>query len=87
MKIELDKIPPDGIRLNISDPPYIVDIQDRMAKFNKPIAIEADVTLKNADLFVKTDVQTPVHFTCSRCLDEFDANVTSCNEYYIKVKP
>ncbi|MFC1621165.1 DUF177 domain-containing protein [Candidatus Omnitrophota bacterium] len=70
MKIYVDKILPEGLNLAEKiDPGNISsDLIKQGTAFFDPIDVRANVTKTGMEVFVDVSLESPVEYTCSRCL-------------------
>lgn len=72
MKINIAQIPPEGFTLKGSVSAKELELDSEVARSQKPIQIKAEVN-KIADIVsIDLDLNAPIIFTCSRCLEEFE---------------
>jgi uncharacterized protein len=71
MKIYIDKIPEGGIELRELIQPEALLIDMECISFPKPIDVKADVLKRDAEIFVDVILETPVEYTCGKCLTKF----------------
>jgi len=71
MKIYLDKIPLDGLRIEAQESPKILDISVEGVGFKNPIEVSVFVEKSGNTLIVKGSLKTSVYFKCGRCLKDF----------------
>jgi uncharacterized protein len=72
MKIRIEQIPLEGLRLQEMLEPATLDLDTDMVKFRQPIRIQADVQKVSNDVLVDVGFTTNVSLVCSRCLEEFN---------------
>jgi uncharacterized protein len=82
MKIDLDKIPPDGVQLDGTELPKILDISVEGVGFNDPIEVSIFAIKSGSTLIVKGGLKTKIDFKCGRCLKSFSSVVESKNLNY-----
>ena len=91
MKIQVDRIPSDGIRFNLEDPIEAYDMAYLDFVFKDPISISVGAQVVSGNLVVSGKLSTKIQMTCSRCLKvfsrdwedasyHFDCQVTGPNE-------
>jgi len=70
MKIYVDNILPEGLDLTEKLDPCKIssDLTKQGTAFFDPIDVKARVTKIGAEVFVDVSVESPVEYTCSRCL-------------------
>ena len=72
MKICVDKIPEDGIELRELIKPETILIDSEGISFIKPIDVKANVSKSGNEIFVDVVLETPVEYTCGKCLSKFE---------------
>lgn len=80
MKIQIDRIPEEGIDIDVEEPVDGYDIGPELAKFASPISIKAHADYISGQLVVMGAVETAIRGECSRCLKQFDTRI-SIDEY------
>jgi uncharacterized protein len=76
MKIKIEQIPLEGVTLEEEIDPKAWDIDTDIIKFQQPVEIKADLVRINDTIAVGLRLHTWVCLTCSRCLNEFDHELT-----------
>ncbi len=75
MKININQILPEGLRLEEEVAASTLDLETEIVKFRRPIKIRADITgitnAVSADVFLKYSI----YVTCGRCLSEFELDL------------
>lgn len=72
MKIDINKIPLEGLTLAEEFNPRELDIETDIIKFRTPVKIKARFTRVTNAVTVNLSLEALMHTSCSRCLDEFD---------------
>ena len=72
MKIETNKIPPEGLVLTEQASSGELDLNTDNIKFKSPVAIKALVSRITNALTVNLELSATMSITCSRCLGEFE---------------
>ncbi len=75
MKIDVNKIPPEGETLEGEVSPSVLDLETDIVKFLGPVKIEAGVSKITNAVTVELSLSGFVHLSCSRCLKEFKVNL------------
>lgn len=75
MKIEINKIPSDGIKLEEEVNALSLSPETDLIKFQGPIKIKADVYKITNTVSVALGLQAIMRCQCSRCLDDFEINL------------
>lgn len=73
MKVNLRLIPPEGIEISGEESPALIDIEDPVAVFSRPVNYHLRVVRAGRTLVVRGRLETEVTLTCSRCLVKFPA--------------
>lgn len=70
MKIYVDKILPEGLNLaeKIDTGKISSDLTKQGTAFFDPIDVRAKITKAGMEVFVDVSLESPVEYTCSRCL-------------------
>lgn len=72
MRIKIDQILAEGLRLAETIPAGKLDLDTDIAKFRNPVEVRAEAFKVNDAVTVHLDLNTSMHLTCSRCLDDFE---------------
>jgi len=72
VKIDINKIPLEGLTLENKVSPSALDLDTDTVKFLEPITIRADVSRITNAVTVNLSLSGSMHLNCSRCLKEFD---------------
>jgi uncharacterized protein len=86
MKIHVDQIPESGLELKESCDPLRLDLNRPDIKFVEPITVSARVTRGINNVSVELNIGAVMHLTCSRCLQEFTANLSKDVDLNIPVE-
>ncbi|MDP2921518.1 MAG: DUF177 domain-containing protein [Candidatus Omnitrophota bacterium] len=88
MKIFVDKIPEGGLELSEKIEPGSLLLEDQtVISFLNPIDVKADVTKTSGEIFVDISVESPVEYTCVKCLSRFDGIFRKKFNVIREVKP
>lgn len=71
MKIGLDKIPPDGLRIEAREQVQILDIKGEGIEFNNPIDVSLLVYRTGGTLLINGRLKTCAGLICSRCTKKY----------------
>lgn len=72
MKIDINKIPLEGLTLEEEVNPSGLDLETDIVKFLEPIKIRAEVSKITNAVTVNLSLNGSIHLICSRCLREFN---------------
>ena len=72
MKIDINKIPLEGLTLEEEVNPSSLDLETDIVKFLEPIKIRAEVSKITNAVTVNLSLSGSMHLNCSRCLREFN---------------
>ena len=72
MKIDINKIPLEGLTLEEEVNPSGLDLETDIVKFLEPIKIRAEVSKITNAVTVNLSLSGSMHLNCSRCLREFN---------------
>ncbi len=72
MKIDINKIPLEGLTLEEEVNPSALDLETDIVKFLEPIKIRAEVSKITNAVTVNLSLSGSIHLNCSRCLREFN---------------
>ncbi len=72
MRIEVSRIPTDGMTVSESLTPQALDLETEIIKFRGPVTVLADISRITNAVTVDFTVQAKMYLRCSRCLEEFD---------------
>lgn len=79
MKIELDKIPLDGLRIEAREQVNILDIKGEGIGFNNPIDVSLLVYRAGGTLLINGRIKTSAGLICSRCAKKYTHVLESNN--------
>jgi len=85
MKIDVDKIPFEGITLEEEIPASALELDSEAAKYSEPVKVEADISRITNAVTVELTLSARLSFECSRCLEEvrFQVNKRSRLNYQV----
>ena len=72
MKIDINKIPLEGLILEEEVSPSVLDLETDTVKFSEPIKIRAEVSRITNAVTVELNLDGSIRLSCSRCLREFN---------------
>lgn len=73
MKLKVHQIPEEGLHFQGEDSPSIMDVSEKLFKFEKPIKFDFEITwVGDRSLLVRGTISTIVSAQCVRTLDWFD---------------
>ena len=72
MKINVNRIPEEGLKEHASYDPAVLDMERWDIHLPQPFEVDAFVTKADKEVVVDVDIRCPVRMSCSRCLEEFD---------------
>lgn len=87
MKIQVSKVPPEGLTQRASYDPAALDMDRQDVQLRELFEAEAVVTKADQELVVEVDIRAPLHLTCARCLGGFTSVVTPSTVFSYKVHP
>ena len=76
MIIDPKVIPVSGVKLVGEEQPEIMDLVDPAIRFPRPIRYEINASLTGGMLLLRGRLETRVLLKCSRCLEEFERDLT-----------
>ncbi|MFC1624671.1 DUF177 domain-containing protein [Candidatus Omnitrophota bacterium] len=73
MKIHVDEVPAEGLELTEALDPHemLLDLEMQGVSFTEAIDIKTKVTKIGVELFMDVAMESPVEYTCARCLTKF----------------
>jgi uncharacterized protein len=71
MKIDINRIPVEGLTLEEKVNPWTLDLDTEIVKFSEPIKIKADISKITNAVTVQMRLSGSMCLNCSRCLSEF----------------
>ncbi len=84
MKIELKRTSEDfSQKLNLEESPEVLKLEAEGATFEKSVKVELSVSKSQDQLICRGKVKTSVKLECSRCLTEYDQNISSDLDFVI----
>lgn len=75
MKIDINKIPLEGVILEEEVSASALDLETDIVKFSGPLKIRADVSKITNAVTVELSLSGTMHLNCSRCLNEFNTGL------------
>jgi len=90
VKIDINKIPLEGLTLEEEVNPSALDLETDIVKFLEPIKIRAEVSKITNAVTVNLSLSGSIHLNCSRCLKEFNVTlkkVLRLNYHVDRTKP
>lgn len=75
MKIDINRIPIDGLVLNEELKPSELDLDTELIKFRSPVKIKAEISKITNAVTVHLALEALMYANCSRCLNEFEAGL------------
>ena len=84
MKIELKRTSEDfSQKLHLEESPEVLKLEAEGATFEKPVRVELSVNKSQDQLVCQGKARTSVKLECSRCLNEYDQNISSDLDFVI----
>ena len=75
MKVYVDQIRPEGLSIEETADPKVLDLNTEIARFNDSVMIQARLERVNDVVTVSLRVNGSVSMVCCRCLEEFTVAV------------
>ena len=75
MKIDINRIPLEGLTIEEEVNPAILDLDTDIVKFTGPVRIKARFSKITNAVTAELKLDGIMHLNCSRCLGEFDINL------------
>lgn len=75
MKINVKKIPPDGLNIESEEPKGLLDVKISFVTFKEPVHVSFFISLTGKTLLINGKLRTKADLVCSRCLKEFEQNL------------
>jgi uncharacterized protein len=72
VKIDINKVPPDGVTLVEEFTPQALDLETEIIKLRGPIKVRAEVSRIFNVVTVHLSLTASIRTSCSRCLEEFE---------------
>ena len=76
MKIQINRIPEEGLKEHASYDPAELDMERWDIHLPQPFEVDAFVTKADQEVVVDVDIRCPLRLSCSRCLEEYDQVIT-----------
>jgi uncharacterized protein len=77
MKIQVNRIPPEGLHEEASYDPAPLDMGRLDIALREPIQVKAFIVKADPEVVVTAEIRCPLQLTCARCLAEFASTVTA----------
>jgi len=89
MKIEVDKIPVEGLELDelIDSHSLSLDLEMQGVVFPGTIEAKAKVKKTGSEVFVNLSLKAQVEYVCGRCLSKFESIFTKIFELNYETRP
>lgn len=88
MKIYVDKIPEGGLELNEKIEPSVLSLDEQtVINFIKPVDVKANVVKAGGEIFVDISLESPVEYTCAKCLSKFEGVFKKRFNVALEAKP
>ena len=90
MKIDINKIPLEGLTLEEEVNPSALDLETDIVKLLEPIKIRAGVSKITNAVTVNLSLSGSIHLNCSRCLREFNValkKILRLNYHVDRIEP
>ncbi len=71
MKIEIKKLPENGVHVEETESAKKLGLEYPLCQFKDPVKLHFFVSQVSGDLLVQGSIQTQAHIQCSRCLNDF----------------
>lgn len=75
MKIDILKIPAEGLRLSEQFTPEALDLNTELIEFRSPLTVQAEISKISNAVSVKISCGARVCARCSRCLEEYSIDL------------
>ncbi|MDD4980902.1 MAG: DUF177 domain-containing protein [Candidatus Omnitrophica bacterium] len=72
MKIDINKIPLEGLIIEEEVSPAKLDLDTDSIKFQRPIKVRADISKITNAVTARLSLEGTMHLICGRCLSEFE---------------
>ena len=87
MKIDVSKVPAEGMRHHASYDPAALDMDRFDVHLHDAFEVEAFIMKADHELVVNVDITAPLRLTCARCLAEFVHTETANALFSYAVRP
>ena len=87
MKIDVSKVPAEGMRHHASYDPAALDMDRFDVHLHDAFEVEAFIMKADHELVVNVDIAAPLRLTCARCLAEFVRTETANALFSYAVRP
>ena len=84
MRIHIDKIPPEGLKIRCKFEPEDIDTQDIDGSIQKSVHFQGEIQRLNNDFIINGIIEGSWSVQCARCLDLFDLNASSNFRIHLK---
>lgn len=74
MKIDVNRIPPEGFTLVEEAVPQALDLETEIIKFRSALKIKAQVSRITNAVTVHVSLSALIYLTCSRCVNDFETD-------------
>jgi len=75
VKIDVNRIPPEGLTLDEVVNPAKLELDTEIVKFPQPVRVRAEVSRITNAVTATLALDGSMHLICSRCLQEFKINL------------
>ena len=81
MKIDINKVPLEGLTLAGEFTPQALDLETEIIKFRGPIKVRAEVSRIFNVVTARLSLNAQMQVSCSRCLEEFESDFKKNSEF------
>ena len=82
MRIDVTKIPPEGLQITTSYDPILMELEREDIRFNSPIEAALEVHRHKQNVIVNATVHASMESTCARCLESFEKILQKKMNFY-----
>ena len=86
MKINVSRIPAEGLQDHATYDPSTMDMERDDIHLREPFDVDALITKMESELVVKADIRCALRMTCARCLEDFSSSLTTDAIFHYKVQ-
>lgn len=72
MKIDVNRIPDEGLREETTYDPSTLDVERADVRLDAPIAVSSFIVKTEGEMVVQADIRAHAQMACARCLEPFD---------------
>lgn len=87
MKIQVNKVPEEGLKERETYDPAALDMDREDIRLAGPFDVDAQINLVDKELVVNADIHCTLSMTCAKCLETFETPLAPRGLFSYSVEP